>query len=108
MPVISILEGGDGGLQDRVLTLNKGGVSRWGGDSHRRNMDGGLACLSDISLVVRVLCAARQTFCPLRVLLWGDSQGLPPRVSKPFPRANIDSNSHVGIHYIIKVIRKSV
>lgn len=36
----------------RALTLNEGGLSRWGGDGHRRYVDGSLASSSDVPLVV--------------------------------------------------------
>lgn len=35
-----------------VLTLNERGLSRWGGDCNRGNLNSGLASPSDITLVV--------------------------------------------------------
>lgn len=35
-----------------TLTLNEGGLSRRGGDGHRRYVDGSLASSSDVLLVV--------------------------------------------------------
>lgn len=55
-----------------VLTLNEGGISRWGGDSHRGDLDGGLASSSYISLVVRVFWPVRGPAGPSRALLGGD------------------------------------
>lgn len=55
-----------------ILTLYEGGLSRGGGDSHRRKLDGSLAGSSDIPLVVRVLWSVRRPVGPTRALLGGD------------------------------------
>lgn len=60
-----------------VLTLYEGGLSRWGGDSHRRDVDGALASYSDVPLVVRVLWSLKRQLASPRALLGRDGEGPP-------------------------------
>lgn len=59
-------------LWSSVLTLYEGGLSWWGGDSHRRNVNRGLAGLSNVPLVVWVLWMFKWTTGSFRALLGGD------------------------------------